>query len=129
MILRTGLSNQVNDFTCNYYDIEEFVKCEFKTSNSFSILHANIHSTQSHIGKRLFILPNHISTNVYSFYPITYWRTFITWIFIPPNHILTNVYSFYPITYWRTFIHSIQLHIDELITWIFILPNYILTNL
>ena len=40
----TGQSYEVNDFdfdhliTCNYYNTEEFLKCEFKTSNSFSIL-------------------------------------------------------------------------------------------
>ena len=57
--------NEVNDFdfdhliTCNYYDTEEFVKCEFKASNSFS-MHLNIHS-----------IPFYTSLE-YSFYPITY---------------------------------------------------------
>ena len=36
-------------FTCNYYDVNEFFKCNFKSSTSFSMLHLNIHSIQLHI--------------------------------------------------------------------------------
>ena len=41
---------------CNYYDTDEFVKCEFKYSISFSILHMNIHSIQLHIDEHKTLL-------------------------------------------------------------------------
>ena len=38
-----------NPLTCNYYDIDEFTKCKFNSSKTFSIMHLNIHSIQLHI--------------------------------------------------------------------------------
>ena len=51
------LNNFINQkFTNNYYNINEFIKANFNSSKSFSILHLNIHSIKKHIEELRIVL-------------------------------------------------------------------------
>ena len=41
--------DNISPINCNYYSPEEFTKCKFNESKSFSIVHLNIHSITRHI--------------------------------------------------------------------------------
>ena len=51
----TWVNNEENEsdydhpLNCNYYGVDEFINCNFNSSNNFSIMHLNIHSIQLHI--------------------------------------------------------------------------------
>ena len=54
-------SDYNHPLTCNYYDVPEFVECEFNSYSNLSILHLNIHSIQLHIDelRNLLSMLNH----------------------------------------------------------------------